>query len=192
MFKVALYGGSGSGKSTAAKLFANLGAPIIDADTIATELTAAGSPQLEQIIAVWGAKIIKNNRLDRALLRQIICSDAAARIQLNNIMHPPIRAELEKRIANINTTYCIIVIPLLIEARMTDLVDHIVVIDCPTQTQIERIIARDHLNPNQAAQIIKIQATRKQRLEVSHQVIDNSTDMKHLKKQVYKLHQEWI
>ena len=191
MLKVALYGGAGSGKSTAAKLFAELGTPIIDADTIAKQLTVPGSPQLAQIVASFGREIINANQLDRAKLRQIIYADEAARLQLNNIMHPPIRAELEKYIANTTAAYCIVVIPLLVEARMTDLVDCIVVIDCPRQTQIERIVARDHLSRAEATKIVSVQATRKQRLEVSDRVIDNSLDIKHLKAQIDKLHKQW-
>ncbi|MXX98619.1 MAG: dephospho-CoA kinase [Gammaproteobacteria bacterium] len=191
MLKVALYGGAGSGKSTAAELFVALGAPVIDADIIAKELTVAGSPQLEQIIAVWGPRIIKNNQLDRALLRHIIFSNAAARMRLNEIMHPPIRRELKARIDSTEAPYCIVVIPLLIETRMTDLVDYVVVVDCPMQMQIERIIARDGLSAYEAAKIVNAQATRKQRLDESDRVIDNSLDINHLKDQVYNLHKEW-
>lgn len=195
MFKVALYGGAGSGKSTAANLFASRGAAVIDADDIAAELTVAGSPLLAQIVAAFGSKIIRHDHragLDRDLLRRIIFSNKAARGRLNDIMHPPIRVELEKRIKDIEASYCIVVVPLLIETRMTDLVDYIVVIDCPEQTQIERIIARDGLSYGEAVKIISVQATRKRRLEVSDTVIDNNGDLNHLKEQVDKLHTEWI
>ena len=191
MLKVALYGGAGSGKSTAAKLFSDFGVLVIDADIVARELTAPGSPQLEQIVAVFGSKIIKNNQLNRALLRQIIFLDKAARMQLNSIMHPPIRRELKRRIEDIDAPYCMIVIPLLLEAQMTDLVDYVVVIDCPKQTQIERIVIRDGLSVDEATKIVSVQATREQRLEVSNKVIDNSLDINHLKKQVHELHKEW-
>ena len=191
MLKVALYGGAGSGKSTAAKLFSDFGVLVIDADIVARELTAPGSPQLEQIVAVFGSKIIKNNQLNRALLRQIIFSDKEARMRLNNIMHPPIRREFKRRIEDMDAPYCVIVIPLLLEAQMMDLVDYVVVIDCPEQTQIERIVIRDGLSIDEATKIVSVQATRKQRLEVSNKVIDNSLDINHLKKQVYTLHKEW-
>ena len=191
MMKVALYGGVGSGKSTVAELFADLGTPIIDADVIARELVLPGSPQLQQIVAVFGSKIIKNNQLDRAVLRQIIFSDEQARIQLNGIMHPSIRMELKRRIATIEAPYCVVVIPLLLEAKMMDLVDCVVVVDCSQQTQIERIVLRDGLSVEEATQIISVQAARKQRLEVSDQVIDNSLDINYLKQQVHKLHREW-
>ena len=191
MLKVALYGGAGSGKSTIAELFADLGTPIIDADIIARELVIPGSPQLQQIIAVFGAKIVKNNQLDRATLRQIIFSDKAARIQLNNIMHPSIRIQLKRRIDDIDAPYCVVVIPLLLEAQMMDLVDCVVVVDCLQQTQIERIVLRDGLSVAEATQIVSVQATREQRLEVSNRVIDNSLDINHLKQQVHSLHKEW-
>ena len=192
MLKVALYGGAGSGKSTVAELFADLGTPIIDADIIARELVLPGSPQLQQIVAVFGAEIVKNNQLDRAMLRRIIFSDKEARIQLNNILHPNIRIELKRRINDIEALYCVVVIPLLLEAQMIDLVDCVVVVDCSLQTQIERIVIRDSLSVAEATQIVSVQATRKQRLEVSNQVIDNSLDINHLKQQVHRLHKEWI
>ena len=191
MLKVALYGGAGSGKSAAAELFADLGTPIIDADVIARELVLPGSPQLQQIVAVFGPKIVKNNQLDRTALRRIIFSDKRARMQLNDIMHPNIRMELKRRMAAIEAPYCVVVIPLLLEAQMMNLVDCVVVVDCPRQTQIERIIVRDGLSVKEATQIVSVQATRKQRLEVSNRVIDNSLDINHLKQQVHKLHKEW-
>ena len=191
MLKVALYGGAGSGKSTVAQLFADFGTPIIDADVIARELVIPGSPQLQQIVAVFGTEIVKNNQLDRAALRRIIFSDKEARIKLNNIMHPNIRIQLKQRIDDIEAPYCVVVIPLLLEAQMMDLVDCVVVIDCPLQTQIERIVLRDGLSVAEATQIVSVQATREQRLEVSNQVIDNSLDINHLKQQVHSLHKEW-
>ena len=191
MLKVALYGGACSGKSTVAELFSDFGAPIIDADIIARELVTPGSPQLRQIMTAFGTEIVKNNQLDRAMLRRIIFFDKAARIQLDNIMHPPIRMELKRRIDDTVAPYCVVVIPLLLEAQMTDLVDCVVVVDCPQQTQIERIALRDDLSIEEATQIVSVQATRKQRLEVSDKVIDNSLDMNHLKQQVHKLHKEW-
>ena len=191
MLKVALYGGAGSGKSTVAELFADLGIPIIDADIIARELVLPGSPQLQQIVAVFGSKIVKNNQLDRAVLRQIIFSDKQARMQLNDIMHPSIRMELKRRMGAIEAPYCVVVIPLLLEAKMMDLVDYVVVVDCSRQTQIERIIARDGLDVEEATQVVGAQATREQRLEVSGRVIDNSLDINHLKQQVHNLHKEW-
>ena len=191
MLKVALYGGAGSGKSTVAELFADLGTPIIDADVIARELVISGSPQLQQIVAVFGAEIVKNNQLDRAALRRIIFSDKEARIKLNNIMHPSIRIQLKRRIDDIDAPYCVVVIPLLLEAQMMDLVDCVVVIDCPRQTQIERIVLRDGLSVAEATQIVSVQATREQRLEVSNQVVDNSLDINHLKQQVNRLHKQW-
>ncbi len=191
MLKVALYGGAGSGKSTVAELFVDLGTPIIDADVIARELVLPGSPQLQQIVAVFGTEIVKNNQLDRAKLRRIIFSDKEARIKLNNIMHPNIRIQLKRCIDDIEAPYCVIVIPLLLEAQMMDLVDFVVVVDCLQQTQIERIVLRDSLSVAEATQIVSVQATREQRLEVSDQVIDNSLDINHLKQQVHRLHKEW-
>ena len=191
MLKVALYGGAGSGKSTVAELFADLGTPIIDADVIARELVLPGSPQLQQIVAVFGTEIVKNNQLDRAKLRRIIFSDKEVRIKLNNIMHPNIRIQLKRCIDDIEAPYCVIVIPLLLEAQMMDLVDCVVVVDCPKQIQIERIVLRDGLSVAEATQIVSVQATREQRLEVSNQVIDNSLDINHLKQQVHSLHKEW-
>jgi len=191
MLRVALYGGAGSGKSTAAKIFSALGVPVIDADTVAKDLTTPGSPQLTQIVDTFGSKIIRDNQLDRALLRSMIFSDEAARMQLNEIMHPAIYQELKARIECLEAPYCVILMPLLVEVQMEDLFDRIVVIDCPTSVQIERIRKRDGLSADEAIKIINAQATRERRLEVSNRVIDNSLGTRDLEGQIRALHKEW-
>jgi len=189
--RVALYGGAGSGKSTAAEMFAELGAPVIDADAVAKELTAPGSRQLAQIVAAFGAQIIGDAQLDRALLRRLIFADKAARMRLNAIMHPEIYRQLKARINRLQAPYCVVLMPLLREVDMMDLFDCIVVIDCPRRMQIERLKKRDGLSAAAATQIIDAQATRAQRLEISDKVIDNSLDPDSMCRQIQALDREW-
>jgi len=191
MLRVALYGGAGSGKSTAAEMFAELGAPVIDADAVAKELTVPGSPQLAQIVAAFGAQIIRDAQLDRALLRRLIFADKAARLRLNAIMHPPVYRQLKARLNRLQAPYCVVLMPLLLEVDMMDLFDCIVAIDCPQHLQIERLRKRDGLTAAAATQIINAQATREQRLEISDKVIDNSLDTHSMHRQILALNREW-
>lgn len=192
MLRVGLYGGIGSGKSTVAEIFTQLGVSVIDADLIARELSSPNSALLKEIKSTLGSKIVKQGNLNRALLRKIICSDETARKQLNTIMHPPIRQELKKRIAQSSGLYCIIVVPLLLESGMVDLVDRVVVVDCPEQSQLDRVTKRDKISADEAMQMIAAQANRHQRLEIADSVLDNGKNILHLKKQVLDLHKNLI
>ena len=189
MLKVGLSGGIASGKSTVAKCFGELGVPVIDADEIARRLTVPGSAGLRAIAEAFGAKMLnRDGGLNRAALRQLAFADASARRRLNAILHPAIRDHMEKEIKKLHAPYCIIVIPLLIEAGMQDMVDCIVIVDCGEETQLQRIVARDHCDKAEAGKIIKSQHDRKKRLEVADIVVDNEGTMEHLKKQVDELH----
>ena len=192
MLRVGLYGGIGSGKSTAAKIFAQLGVSIIDADLIARELITPNSPQLKKIKHTFGDSIVQDGSLNRARLRKIIASNAHAREQLNAIMHPAIRQQLEARVAQLEGAYCLIVIPLLLESQMLDLVDRIIVMDCSEQKQLKRVIQRDKVSADEVKKLIKSQANRSRRLEIADLVLDNSADLLHLEKQILSLHKNLI
>lgn len=192
MLRVGLYGGIGSGKSTAAEIFSRLGVSVIDADLIARELSAPNSPQLKKIKNTFGDSIVTDGSLDRAQLRKIISSSARAREQLNAIMHPAIRQELKTRVAQSEGVYCLVVVPLLLESQMLDLVDRIVVIDCPEQKQLKRVIRRDKVRADEVKKLIKSQASRSRRLEIADLVLDNSKDLLHLEKQILSLHKNLL
>lgn len=192
MKKVGLSGGVACGKSAVAELFRQFGVPIIDADEIARALTQQNAPQLAQIVETFGNTILDSKgTLDRQQLRDLIFRSAQHRQQLEQILHPPIRKAIEEQVEQIKQTavpYCIIVIPLLIESRMQDLVDRIVIVDCSPATQLHRLMQRDDCTEEQAHAIIASQCSREERIAAAHEVIDNDQDADHLAQQVQQLH----
>ncbi|MBI2779751.1 MAG: dephospho-CoA kinase [Gammaproteobacteria bacterium] len=196
MLKIGLTGGIGSGKTTVADCFASLGVPVIDADKIAHGLTTPGQPALQDIVSAFGRDILNDNgQLDRARLRAIVFNDAARRKQLEDILHPLIRAGMRRRIADIETSstpYCILCIPLLLETGQTDLVDRILVVDTPEDLQYQRVSARNGLPDTEIAAIIHAQAGREQRLAAADDIIVNDGGLDELRQQVLELHQRYM
>lgn len=193
MLVVALTGGVGSGKSTVAALLAELGAPIVDADEIAHSLTAIGSPVLDLITDAFGTGYVDaDGRLDRATLRALVFSDAAARKRLESILHPRIRSEMKRRLEEIDSAYAVLEIPLLFETGQTDLADRILVVDLPESEQIRRVQQRSGLDAAQVQRIIDSQAPRSQRLAGADDIVDNGGDRALLEDQVKRLHRAYL
>ena len=192
MLKIGLTGGIGSGKSTVCRLFAELGAPIIDADIIARELVKPQAYALNQLVNQFGAEILNSDAtLNRAYLRDLVFSDKTKKAQLDQIMHPLIYDEIERQIKALNSPYCIIAIPLLLETQQMQRVDRIAVVDCNADTQLLRVVNRDHLKPEQVISIIASQIPRQQRLSFANDVIDNSGSAEQLAEQVKRLHNSY-
>jgi len=193
MYKVGLTGGIGSGKSTICDLFKYYATPIIDADEIAHALVMPGKKALSQISECFGQSYITDaGVLNRVLLRKIVFNDAEKKQQLESIMHPLIYAEIEQQLSLLTDDYCIIAIPLLIETKMQALVEHILVVDCTMEMQINRVKLRDQLNDTQIMTIINSQACRAERLTHADSVIYNTQDTGYLNHQVDKLHQKFL
>jgi len=180
---IGLTGGIGSGKSTVAGLFTARGACVIDADAISRQTTAAGGAAITPITQTFGAHAIDaSGALDRAAMRDLIYRSPQAREQLEAIIHPLVSAELERQAAAARQADCRLLvfdIPLLVEglAHWRDRFDCIVVIDCPPETQIARVMARSHLPRDEVERILAAQATRAQRLAVADHVIHNDPEM---------------
>jgi dephospho-CoA kinase len=190
---VGLTGGIGSGKSTVANLFAELGVPVIDADRLARELVTPGQPAFNEIITRFGDDCLQaDGTLDRAWLRQRIFSDPPGKQQLEAILHPKIRQRMQELIAEIRAPYCIVVIPLLLETQQADLVDRIVVVDLPENEQIKRVTARDSLPHHVILDIMATQADRETRLAAADDIIDNDTDPMTLDKRIQELHMQFM
>ncbi len=194
MLKIGLTGGIGCGKSTIARMFSQCyNIPIIDADIISRQLVEAGQPALIKIKQIFGHSIINNdNSLNRHELREIIFSDADKKKQLEKVLHPLIyqamQAEFEKQTAD----YSILCIPLLMETKMTAFVDRVLLVDCPVETQIERVKNRDQLSTENILSIINTQVSRKQRILLADDIIDNSNSSSQLAEQVKKLHNQYL
>jgi dephospho-CoA kinase len=192
---VGLTGGIGSGKSAAAELFAAQGARIVDADAIAHALTAPRGAAMPAIRAAFGdAMVTPEGALDRAAMRARAFADPHERQRLEAILHPLIRAETERQ-ASIRggAPYVMLVIPLLVESgTYRERVDRIVVVDCPEETQIARVMARSGLSRQEVESIMRTQATRAQRLAAADDVIDNGGELAALAPQVQRLHREYL
>jgi dephospho-CoA kinase len=194
MLKVGLTGGIGCGKSTVAKIFADLHVPVLDADEIAHRLVEKGQPTLAQIQQVFGKAILNSDgSLNRKKLREQVFSDLKQKQKLESILHPLIyktlQAELEQLIA---VPYCIISIPLLFETDMAHLVDRILVIDCPVETQIDRVKVRDNLTIERIQSIIDSQVPRTFRKAKADDLIDNSVTDYRLAERIKKLHNLYL
>jgi dephospho-CoA kinase len=189
MLKIGLTGGIGSGKTTVTQLFAEFGVPIIDADVIAHQLSQPGQSALYLIEKTFGQEMLNvDGCLNRGKLRDLIFSESDKKKQLEAIFHPLVYAEITQQITQLKAAYCIISIPLLIETGKIDLLDRILVVDCPLEMQIERVKSRNQLTETQVSAIIATQATREQRLAIADDVIDNSKSSSSLAEQVKKLH----
>lgn len=193
MLRVGLTGGIGSGKSTAAAIFAGHGVPIIDADEIARRLVAPAGPAFREIVQAFGEEVVAaDGNLDRQRLRKIVFEDAPRRHQLEAILHPRVHDEIERQTRRLDAPYCIIVIPLLIEADQRDLVDRIVVIDVDEDLQRQRVAARGQLPEEQIRQIIAAQLSRSERLRYADDVILNNATLADLRVSVDRLHERYL
>ena len=192
---VGLTGGIGSGKTTVANLFAALGVPLIDTDLFAHELTARGGAAIEPIRAAFGdAVIAADGSLDRAAMRARAFGDSDARRRLEAILHPMIRERTVHAIeAAAREAYAIVVVPLLVESgAWQSWLDRILVVDCPEQVQIERVMKRSALTREQVLAILSAQATRQARLAAADDVIDNTGAVRELHERVDALHRRYL
>jgi dephospho-CoA kinase len=192
-FRVGLTGGIASGKSTAAKLFAALGVPVIDADLISHEVTAPGSLLLPRLAERFGARYLRaDGSLDRRALRELVFSDPKARADLESLTHPAIFQALEERAALAGGPYQILALPLLVEKAHASLVDRVLVIDCDEALQIRRLQARDGSTLDEARAILAAQAPRSVRLEAADDVITNDGDLNSLRDQIEGCHMRYL
>lgn len=191
--RIGLTGGIGSGKSTACKIFGDLGVPVIDADTIAHELVKPHQPAFKKIIDAFGTDFLnQDGELDRKKLRTVIFNDATTKKVLESILHPFVFEEIEHRIASIKTPYCIICIPLLIETNAMDKVDRILVINIPKKLQISRASQRDNVTSSDVKKIFKTQVASEIRLTNADDVLHNDQDIEFLRAQINKLHKHYL
>lgn len=193
-FSVGLTGGIGSGKSAVADLLAQQGAAIIDTDQIAHALTAPGGAAIRPIAEQFGDSFLTpEGALDRAAMRERVFSDAAAKRQLEAILHPLIRQQTRIEAERVPGSYLVFVVPLLVESgRWKDSVDRVLVVDCSEALQLERVMRRSQLSAEQVRAIMATQASREARLAVADDVIVNDQAMDTLEQAVVALHQRYL
>jgi dephospho-CoA kinase len=191
---VGLTGGVGSGKSTVADFFVQLGAALVDTDAIAHELTRPQGAAIPQLKAAFGLTVVDSaGALDRVRMRQRVFADAEARAVLEGILHPMIRQLSDQRCQAASAPYVILAVPLLVEsASYRERCDRILVVDCPETRQIERVMARNGLSEPEVKAIMAAQATRAERLAVADDVLSNDLDLAALKTQVLSLNQKYL
>ncbi len=193
MLRIGLTGGIGSGKSSAAAMFARRGVPVIDADEIAKQLVAPGQPAYERIIQRFGKEFVDaDGFIDRGRLRRHVFDDPASRRELEAILHPRVRRQIQRQLRALRAPYCVIVIPLIFEANQQDLVDRILVIDAAEDTQVQRVAARSSLADDEIRKIIAAQIGRNVRLRQAHDVITNEGELEQLEERVNAFHTRYL
>ncbi|HVY66039.1 MAG TPA: dephospho-CoA kinase [Gammaproteobacteria bacterium] len=190
---VGLTGGIASGKSAVAAMFVALGAGLVDTDVVSREVVAPGEPGLAAVRAAFGPRVLRpSGELDRAALRSLVFEDEAKRRQLEALLHPLIRERTRAKLAEIGTPYAIVAVPLLVETDFGELVDRVLVVDCPEHVQLERLMKRDAIPRPEALAMLRAQADRATRLKAAHDVIDNSGTREATRTQVELLHRRYL
>lgn len=199
--RIGLTGGIASGKTLASHLFEELGVPVIDADMVAREVVAPGTALLKRVLekfepivqANYGASLRRaDGSLHRAWLRRLVFDDPAQRQALEAMLHPAIRARSEELAASVGGPYQIHVNPLLVETSAQDRYDRVLVVDCPEELQLARLLARDGSDRQQAQAMIEAQARRTARLVAADDVLHNDSTPEALAAQVRDLHPQYV
>ena len=190
---VGLTGGIGSGKSAAANFFMDLGIDIIDADLVAKNALKKNSKGYNLFIEKFGNKYLDNKKnINRELLRKDIFSNQINKDLLEDIVHPIVYDEILDFIANKQSPYCVVMVPLIFETNSSKNYDRILLIDCDTDTQIARSSKRDNQSSKDINKIISKQATRDERLSIADDIILNTSSLKDLYNNVLKIHIKYL
>ena len=192
--RIGLTGGIGSGKSTAARRFAELGALVVDSDRIAREVVEPGTPGLFAVVEAFGPRVLgPDGRLDRPALGKLVFADEAARTRLNGILHPLIRARVVEIVAAAPAgTVVVQDVPLLVETGQAGSFDLVVVVEAPQEVRIERL-GRDRGMPAEEARArMASQATDAERRAVADVVLVNDGSPEDLRDRVDRLWAERV
>jgi dephospho-CoA kinase len=191
--RIGLTGGIASGKSTVEERFRELGVPVVNADESSRIVSARGQPGLLAVAAKFGNSILTpDGELDRRALRSIIFQDPARRKELEAILHPLIREDMERRATAAPGPYVVLSIPLLVEGGTRDRVDRVLVVDADEHLQLERLVTRDAVTEAEARATLAAQATRAERLHAADDVLVNSGTVPELRQSVDRLHRRYL
>ncbi len=194
VFTVGLTGGIGSGKTTVANMFAELGAYLVDTDLIAHALTKENGAAISAIENAFGSEfILPSGAMNREKMRQYVFSQPNEKKRLEAILHPLIREKTEAAAKESTGIYTIFVVPLLIESgSWKQRVSRVLVIDCSEQTQLKRVMSRNGMTQEQVLAIMQAQASRDQRLNAADDIILSEGSLDEIKLAVRRLHDKYI
>ncbi len=187
---IGLAGGIGSGKSTIATLFNQLGIESIDADDVARQVVERGTPALTKIHQRFGDDILlEDGTLDRRALRQIVFSQPEEKAWLESVTHPAIRESLSEALQAAKSDYVLLVHPLLFETQQNKMCRHVIAIDTPKEIQIQRVMNRDHINEETTLSIINSQLSNQARLDKADLVLENAGNINEMNAKVLNMHE---
>jgi dephospho-CoA kinase len=188
MLKIAITGGAGTGKSTVARMFKELGAEVLDADAIAREAVAVGAPAWAELCRVYGAEFFyENGELNRSMLAQVVFADPEARRRLDGLIHPRVEAELQARVADLarrGAALVLVEVPLLFETGREAAFDRVIVVAAPEADQIRRLRARDHRGEAEIRGILAAQWRLADKVARGDYVVDNGGELSFTEQQV--------
>jgi dephospho-CoA kinase len=195
--RIGLTGGIASGKSTVEERFQELGVPVINADDSSRAVVAPGQPGLTAVAKRFGKQVLTaGGELDRRALRTLVFADPTKRRELESILHPLIRADMERRASRATGPYLVLSIPLLIESESRDRasrrVDRILVVDVDEALQLQRLMSRDHIGADEARATLAAQASRAERLRAADDVLVNAGTVPELRQAIDRLHAEYL
>lgn len=185
MLRIGLTGGIGSGKSTVAAAFTQLGIATLDADRIARQLVEPGQPALAEIVRLFGPRYLQDDgTLDRTQLARTVFDSPPDRQRLEALLHPLVYQTLAEQIERLPGPYCILEIPLLVETHGQSSVDRVLVVDSPAPLRIARIKERTGLDHATIARVLASQASRAERLACANEIVVNTVDQATLARRV--------
>jgi dephospho-CoA kinase len=186
MLRVGLTGGIGSGKSEVARRLGSLGAVVLDADAVARDVVAPGTPALAEIAAAFGTNVLRGDgSLDRERLGEIVFADRELLGKLNAIVHPRVAERMRAMERAAGAAAVVVhVVPLLAENGLEGTFDLVVVVDAQPEAQLSRLVGGRGMAPEQARARMATQASRERRLAIASVVIDNSGPLAALDQQV--------
>jgi dephospho-CoA kinase len=188
MLKIAVTGGAGSGKSTVLRMFADLGAPVIDADQVCREVVLPGRPAWEELHRAFGPECFHpDGTLNRAAMAHLVFADPEARARLNAIIHPQAAREIQAKLRELESRGAELVmveVPLLFEAGLEKSYDRVIVVYAGEEDQVSRLATRDRRDSGEIGGILKAQMPLKDKLARADFVVDNSGPLSRTEEQV--------
>ncbi|WP_221566363.1 dephospho-CoA kinase [Alkalihalobacillus sp. TS-13] len=191
---VGLTGGIASGKSTISEMIQEMNIPVIDADKIAREVVLPGEPAYKQIVEFFGTEILeKDGSLNRKKLGAVIFNDEEKRLKLNSIVHPAVRLRMLGRRDELLEKHKSVVmdIPLLFESKLTHMVDHTLLVYVDKETQLKRLMERDHSSSKEALSRIRSQIPLGDKKKWADEVIDNNGTLEESLQQLIHIFTKW-